>query len=198
MKDLTFTNGNKKLKCTIFSLPCLTTCKPGLDCRKYCYAKKAEMQYPAVKPCRDRNFKETLNDSFVQDATKLLWRKKSNFVRVHESGDFYSKEYTLKWFEIMNCVKYKEFYAYTKRDDLFTPEILALKPANLTLIYSYDKIQKVDLRKNIKPPKGFDKVAVISETKTNCPAQKEKAVKCMADCTKCIDKNNKMICFKIH
>jgi hypothetical protein len=39
--------------------------------------------------------------------------------RVHDSGDFYSREYALDWFRIMAALPHVQFYAYTKMVPLF-------------------------------------------------------------------------------
>lgn len=196
-------NGNRKVKATIFNLPAIKTCKKCLDCHKYCYARKAEKLYPKVLPCRERNYQESLKDSFVDKMISLLERKKGKLVRIHESGDFYSLEYIQKWFTVIRSFPDKKFYAYTKRNDLFTTEILANKPENLTLIYSIDGIRKSkivcndDWVYNINC-EGFDKIAIVHETFTNCPAIKDKSIMCGKDCTKCIDGKEKCIIFKKH
>ena len=44
---------------------------------------------------------------------KDIKEKKAEFVRVHDSGDYYSKEYLLKWFEIAKKMPDIKFYSYT-------------------------------------------------------------------------------------
>jgi len=190
-------NGNSKLKCNIFDLPCIKTCKPNLTCHKYCYAKKS-LRYPAVGPCRERNLKATKLKSFVKDMIQALSKKRNNIVRIHSSGDFYSVGYIKKWFEIMRSMPDKKFYAYTKRDDLFTKKMLLDKPDNFTLIFSFDGIKDSDDIETLKIHK-FDKIAVVHKTKSNCPAQLDSKIKCGVECIKCIDKKgDKVIIFKKH
>lgn len=196
MTKLFISNGNAKLKCNIFDIPAIKTCKSCMECHKYCYARKAEKIYPAVLPCRQRNLDATKQSNFKTEMISLLGKKRSNIVRLHSSGDFYSNDYIKNWFTIMESLPDKKFYAYTKRDDLFTAKILSKKPSNLTLIFSLDGIQQ---KTTSKVPKGFDKVALVSATKSNCPAQLDKKVKCGVDCLKCIDKKSaKIIIFKKH
>ena len=48
--------GNRKLPKTtlIFNLPAIESCPASTEeCRKWCYARKAERQYPVVKKYRD-------------------------------------------------------------------------------------------------------------------------------------------------
>lgn len=196
-------NGNRKVKATIFNLPAIKTCKKCLDCHKYCYARKAEKLYKEVLPCRERNFEATKQEGFVVNMVVALSRKRSNIVRIHESGDFYSEKYIRDWFTIIGWFPGKRFYAYTKRNDLFTAEILKDKPENLTLILSIDgvfffDIEKIKYERIFPMYNGFNKIAIVHETFTNCPAIKDKSVMCGKDCTKCIDGKEKCIIFKKH
>jgi len=110
--------GNRKLPTTmgIFNLPAVKTC-PGStpECRKWCYARKAERMYPQVLPFREKNFKISLLDAFENNIiTELSKKRKVNTVRVHESGDFYNQAYLDKWIEIAKKTPNIMFYAYTK------------------------------------------------------------------------------------
>ncbi len=123
--------GNKKLPSTtaIFNLGSATKCPSkalGL-CKlvKECYAMKAERQYPAVKPYRDRQLAywnavsvEQFVDEFVA-ATKNK-RNKVNALRVNESGDFYTQADVNKLESIASClIAYGiKTYVYTARRDL--------------------------------------------------------------------------------
>jgi len=188
-------NGNLKVKCPIWSLPAVKTCKKGLSCHKYCYARKAEKQYKAVLPCRNKNFKASKDYYFTNRMFDKIRKLKCKYFRIHESGDFYSRDYINKWYAIARMFPDIRFYAYTKRDDLFTPDVLDNKPSNLTLIYSLDAIQSGN---KFDVPKGFDKLAVVHDSKVNCPAQVNKDIKCMTDCTKCASKGCKVIYFAKH
>ena len=185
--------GNIKVKANIFSLPSRTTCKQNLDCHEYCYAKKAEVQYPATRAARAGNYIESLCDTFTHDAIKILKTRRNKVVRVHESGDFYSTDYIYAWYTIANALQDYTFYAYTKRDDLLSQIPVSKKPENFTLIYSLDGIDATgDL------PPGFDKLARVSSSKTTCPAQKDKKILCVKDCKLCYDSDVNEIVFLKH
>lgn len=190
---LTMSRGNVKVKANIFNLPSKTTCKANLKCHGYCYSSKAEVQYPAVLPSRENNFQESLKSDFVDNAIKLLKTRKNKIVRIHESGDFYSMDYVIAWFSIANALPEYTFYAYTKRDDIFTEDVLKYKPKNFTLIYSIDGL---DVK--AEKPKGFDKIARVSSTETNCPAQIKKGVLCGVQCKMCFSSKVEEIVFKKH
>jgi len=131
--------GNKKLPSStaIFNLPAGRTCPNSTaQCRKFCYARKAERIYPAVLPFRMRNWDLTKQETFVALVSSELSRaRKITTVRVHESGDFYSKDYFDKWVLIAKANPDLIFYAYTKVVTLGT----IARPANLILILSDDK-----------------------------------------------------------
>ena len=164
---INFSEGNKKLKPTakvkylIFNLPAIITC-PGAtrNCIKYCYARKAERYYPTVLPSRQRNLERTKKDSFASDVIltieahlrRLSYQTAETIViRIHESGDFYNREYTKAWLKIarhfVNNPKVV-FMAYTKSIDFFQ----GLKiPNNMTIRFSLWNDTKPDQAK-----KAFD------------------------------------------
>ena len=124
-------NGNEKLKNTehtrfiIWNLPAVKTCPfATAQCKKSCYAKKAE-RYPDVVFSRHTNLKRSQQPDFVENMiftidTELYTKKfkgKKVVFRIHESGDFYNLEYTKKWIEIAKHFEGNEnivFMAYTK------------------------------------------------------------------------------------
>lgn len=187
--------GNKKLKCPIFNLPTGITCKDCVECAKYCYAKKAERLYPQVRPCRMRNYEESLKDSFVENMIEAI--PQVLYFRIHESGDYYSEEYVLKWYEIAKAFPKTTFFSYTKRDDVFTLELLEQKPNNFLVIYSLDKVRTSI--EGLEVPPGFDKLALTHATDNNCPAIDDKSIKCMKHCFLCVTENDhNIIVFRKH
>ena len=46
-------------------------------------------------------------------------RKRADMVRVHDSGDYYSRAYIDKWFAIARALPDVRFYSYTKSVPLF-------------------------------------------------------------------------------
>lgn len=114
---------NLKLKNQlIFSIPvsqdiCGRTCAG-------CYALAPQKRFPKVLESRYRTYRITLGDRFVDDMTAELdyWNlkllKKGNpnrVVRIHEAGEFYSKEYIKKWYSIAKVNPGWTFYSFTKR-----------------------------------------------------------------------------------
>ena len=89
---------NKKTAFIIWNLPSIITCPYATEhCKKYCYAKKAEIAYPNCLPSRKRNFQESIKSEFMDNMTYTILsiakgtRKQEIIVRIHESGDFYNK-----------------------------------------------------------------------------------------------------------
>jgi len=133
---------NSKLKSTSkatglrvfnFGIPAQDTCLWAGECKKYCYASKGAYIWSNVKPAFERRFDATKQDNFPQVMIAEIIKRKASVIRIHDSGDFYSREYLMKWFKIMEALPSVIFYAYSKSLPLLKGEKL---PANFTLIKS--------------------------------------------------------------
>lgn len=116
-----------------FGIPAQSTCLWAKDCVKYCYAKKGAYAYSNVKPAFERRLTATKTAAFIPMMIGEILSKKATHIRIHDSGDFYSREYLHKWFKIMDSLPHVNFYAYSKSLPLFANERL---PSNFTLIKS--------------------------------------------------------------
>lgn len=149
-KNIFISEGNKKLVenkteyFLIWSIPSVITCPWRTpQCEKLCYAKKAEVLYPEVLPCRTRNYEESKKDNFIQDMNLWLqWhlsrpskQGKQCYFRIHESGDFMNSEYLAKFITIAQNNPTIIFMAYTKSVNLLIPFENCI-PANLIIRYS--------------------------------------------------------------
>ena len=76
------------------------TCPMADACVKFCYAKKGAYIWSNVKPAFERRYQLTKLESFVELMGDEIKRKKPDYVRVHDSGDYYSRKYLAKWIEI--------------------------------------------------------------------------------------------------
>ena len=101
-----------------------------------CYALKAERQYHHVVPqYRFRQARFWLeNESHViskaiKDKAKAIRVGSIDYVRINESGDFWSQDCVNKLFEVCNEVPELRFYVYTARRDLNFEG----RPGNLTV-----------------------------------------------------------------
>lgn len=116
-----------------FGIPAQDTCLWAGECKKYCYASKGAYIWSNVKPAFQRRLDATKQDDFPQVMIAEITKRKASVIRIHDSGDFYSREYLMKWFKIMESLPNVIFYAYSKSLPLFKGEKL---PANFTLIKS--------------------------------------------------------------
>lgn len=130
VKPLNVSRGNEKLVSNdyilflIWNLPAVMTCPFRTPhCEEKCYARKAEQAYPDCLPSRMRNFEESKKSDFVDraiftilNAIRFDRKHRKIVVRIHESGDFYNKEYAMKWLQVAEALKHENvvFIAYTK------------------------------------------------------------------------------------
>ena len=196
MKRKIMSSGNAKLpkETLIWNLPAVKTCPNSTpECRKHCYALKAQKMYPNVLPFREKNLELSKSNEFMATIMNELSKVKHWYqVRIHESGDFYNQQYFNMWNVIAGLNPTKTFYAYTKNINLS----LSKKFKNLILIYSDDE-QNVTI-KELKQ-KGFSGTARVtnnelhSKFETLCPGS-------CKDCDACYTRPNKFkrIVFKKH
>lgn len=115
-KGLYIAKGNSKLiNVPLFSLPPRKTC-PGSTplCRKYCYGNKTWRQYPNVRKTRNMNYTKSKQKSFVKNMKIMISQLKTDYFRIHETGDFYSQDYLNKWFEIIRAFPKIKFVIFSK------------------------------------------------------------------------------------
>jgi hypothetical protein len=116
-----------------FGIPAQDTCLWAGECKKFCYASKGAYIWSNVKPAFQRRLEITKQADFPAIMVKEILSKKADIIRIHDSGDFYSREYLQKWFKVMDLLPMKKFYAYSKSLPLFEGITL---PKNFTLIKS--------------------------------------------------------------
>lgn len=126
------------------------TCPNAKNCVSGCYARSGTYRFKNTINAYDTRLKLTqLPLEFVplmiaDISLKVLqsnYKGLKTVIRIHDSGDFYSKNYAMSWFEIMAHFKTDQnvsFYAYTKMVSLFeTFKNEYLIPSNFRAIYSY-------------------------------------------------------------
>ena len=118
----------------------LVTCPLAGECVKFCYAKKGAYIWSNVKPAFEKRLEATQQDNFVEVMIEEVKKKKADFVRVHDSGDYYSKEYLLKWFVIAEALPNVKFYSYTNNINMI--KNLKSIPINYDFIFSDSGKQK--------------------------------------------------------
>ena len=209
-------NGNKKLVNTdsirfmIWNLPAQITCPFATEhCKAFCYAKKAERVYPQVLPCRMQNLEESKKDEFVNRMIQTIcyyldsksFAGKKCYFRIHESGDFYNREYAKKWLTICRWFNRSEkyanriqFLAYTKSVVYFVGEAI---PDNMIIRFSIwdDTSEKqIDIAKLVNLPIY---TAVENFTDDMKEESKCECADC-ATCGKCYKKEYDWIACEIH
>jgi len=131
MSKLELSFGNKKLpkSTAILNMGSAHSCpsdKLGLCAvSDICYAKKAEKQYPNVRPYRDRQQAYWLGNTAEDIALDLISkfnrrRTVTRSLRLNEAGDFWSQDCVTKAEELATILKGAGIrtYVYTARRDL--------------------------------------------------------------------------------
>ena len=112
------------------------TCPFAGSCLKLCYAKRGMYRFGNVERALTKRYEASKEENFVQTITDELSKVKKDkqtYVRIHDSGDFYSPAYFAKWLEIARLNPTVRFYAYTKSHSFIRGINL---PENLDLIFS--------------------------------------------------------------
>ena len=145
-------------------------------CVKYCYAQKGAYSWSNVKPAFEKRYEITKQDNFIELMNKEIKRKKVDFLRVHDSGDFYSNSYIQKWFKIANQNPNVNFYAYTKSIPLFKGLSI---PENFDIIFSegskVDELINVETDRHakiFKTVEELEKAGYINASKNDLNATK--------------------------
>lgn len=110
------------------------TCPFADSCVKYCYAQKGNYKrFPKIGELMEQRYLLSKQSIFVASMNIEIKKKKADAIRIHDSGDFYSKEYLDKWVTIAKDNPKVKFYAYTKSIPLFLGKEL---PSNMDIIFS--------------------------------------------------------------
>jgi len=140
------------------------TCPNAGSCAQLCYARNGTYNFSNVKKAHARNLQLVIDDPELWMVNMILELKAKKFrpigktkdlpypdqfakdwldqggkaVRIHDAGDFFSREYFVNWWKIAKEIPDVMFYAYTKEVEMVKAEIaLAGKlPNNLRIIFS--------------------------------------------------------------
>jgi len=123
------------------------TCPMADECVKFCYAKKGAYIWSNVQPAFENRYQLSKTDDFIDAMNNEIKRKKPDYVRVHDSGDYYSKAYLQKWIQVAIHNPEVKFYSYTNMVDMILNTSL---PDNYDIIFSDSGKQKklIDERKH--------------------------------------------------
>ena len=114
-------------------------CGMADECIKFCYAKKGAYMWSNVQPAFEKRYQLSKTDDFIDAMNNEIKRKKPDYVRVHDSGDYYSKAYLQKWIQIAIHNPDVKFYSYTNMVDMILNTSL---PSNYDIIFSDSGKQK--------------------------------------------------------
>ena len=115
------------------------TCPFADTCVSFCYARKGAYIWSNVKPAFEKRYELSKTDAFVTEMNKEIIKVKADYVRVHDSGDYYSQAYLDKWIEIAIHNPNVRFYSYTNSVEMLKKANL---PDNYDIIFSDSGKQK--------------------------------------------------------
>jgi len=118
------------------------TCPNAAACAKGCYATMGAYRFSNVAKVFERRLKLAKSPRFGIIIDAEIKRRKVQRLRIHDSGDFFSREYLQTWLNVIKANPETQFYAYTKMVSWFN-ELRAdgLIPENFIIIYSYGGTQ---------------------------------------------------------
>ena len=117
------------------------TCPNAGACAAFCYAKTGAFMFKNVRAAHIKKLEMVLYEPekwiemMNEELAKAKYEKK--YIRLHDSGDFFSIDYAIAWFKIMNANPQCTFYAYTKEVEMFKYTLKDQIPNNFILIYSF-------------------------------------------------------------
>jgi hypothetical protein len=116
-------------------------CPQAGICAAFCYAKSGAFLWKSVRAAHVAKLEMTLHhlDEWQELMNQELLQKKyvGKYIRIHDSGDFFSIEYARAWLSIAARNRHCTFYAYTKEVAMFKVTLKDELPDNFILIYSF-------------------------------------------------------------
>ena len=119
----------------------------GENCKFRCYAASMEARYSASRRSHWRNF-DALRKLTLDGMVDLILSsipKETKIIRIHSSGDFFSRKYFQAWVKVAEIRTDIQFFGYTK----VLPYVNADKPENFRLVYSFGG--KMDKKLKLQP-----------------------------------------------
>jgi len=133
------------------------TCPFADECIKYCYARKGTFRWPNTINAYEHRFRIARSPDFETIMNAALLIKNPHFVRVHDSGDYFSEKYMDRWFSIMRANPNVKFYSYTN-------SVLLMKMYDKGIPENFDYILSTDGKHRKYVDKSTDRHAVIFNT----------------------------------
>lgn len=125
------------------------TCPSAGICAQVCYARHGTYTWPVVRAKHEANLTYVLDDlpgwksAMLAELGALKFR--GGWVRIHDSGDFFSDLYLQAWLDICRARPDTNFYAYTKEIARFRALVEPDPPSNFLWVYSYGGTQDAAL-----------------------------------------------------
>ncbi|SMD27442.1 hypothetical protein SAMN05661093_11049 [Kibdelosporangium aridum] len=121
------------------------TCPSAGICAQACYARHGTYTWPVVKAKHEANLTFLLDDPTGWEntmRTELAAPKfRGGWIRIHDSGDFFTDSYLTAWLRICHARPDTKFYCYTKEVDRFRRLVEPDPPRNFLWVYSYGGTQ---------------------------------------------------------
>lgn len=118
----------------------IKTCPNAGACANVCYARNGTYNFSNVKARHTANLEYVINDPqgwFAQMLEEVNHpRMRGKYVRIHDSGDFFSEDYLLLWLKIALLTPDVTFYCYTKEVSMFKRVVEYDCPKNFRYLYS--------------------------------------------------------------
>ena len=118
----------------------IKTCPNAGACATVCYARNGTYNFSNVKGRHTQNLEYIIDDPegwFAHMLSEVQHPKmRGKFVRIHDSGDFFSEDYLNLWLRIAKMTPEVTFYAYTKEVSMFKRVVEPNCPANFKYLYS--------------------------------------------------------------
>jgi hypothetical protein len=121
------------------------TCPSAGICARVCYARNGTYRWPVVLARHQANLRYVLEDLPGWEAAMVAELGARRFagawIRIHDSGDFFSDDYLRAWLRICQARPGVNFYTYTKEVDRFRRLVEPDPPSNFLWVYSYGGTQ---------------------------------------------------------
>ncbi|MGW7198996.1 GP88 family protein [Streptomyces chryseus] len=115
-------------------------CPQAGVCAQFCYARVGTYRFKNVRAAHIRNLllcRDTPEEFETRMTDELNHKRYSGkWIRLHDSGDFFSEENLLTWLRIMEKSPGVRFYCYTKEIRLFKRVLAGSAPDNFLWCYS--------------------------------------------------------------
>jgi hypothetical protein len=116
------------------------TCPNAGACATVCYARNGTYNFSNVKGRHTQNLEYIIEDPegwFAHMLSEVQHpKKRGKFIRIHDSGDFFSEEYLRLWLKIALLTPEVTFYCYTKEVSMFKRVVEPNCPPNFKYLYS--------------------------------------------------------------